>query len=44
MSYILSCVAAVVSGDTPEEITAKVKAVIREQSGPTMWVPAKEIL
>ncbi|KAI0218601.1 Disks large 1 tumor suppressor protein [Lamellibrachia satsuma] len=35
---------AVVTGDTPEEITVKVKGVIREQSGPTMWVPAKEIL
>ena len=35
---------AVVQGDTPEEIYAKVKEVIREQSGPTIWVPAKEKL
>ncbi|EFX75703.1 hypothetical protein DAPPUDRAFT_214226 [Daphnia pulex] len=35
---------AVVQGDTPEEIYAKVKEVIREQSGPTVWVPAKDKL
>ncbi|GAB6031836.1 Disks large 1 [Chamberlinius hualienensis] len=33
---------AVVQGDTPEEIYAGVKQVIRDQSGPTIWVPAKE--
>lgn len=33
---------AVVQGDTPEEIYANVKEVIRDQSGPTIWVPAKE--
>ena len=37
-------VAAVVTGDTPDEIYAKVKEVIRDQSGPTIWVPAKEKL
>ena len=35
---------AVVQGDMPEEIYAKVKEVIREQSGPTIWVPAKDKL
>lgn len=35
---------AVVEGDTPEEIYAKVKDVIAEQAGPTIWVPAKEQL
>lgn len=35
---------AVVEGDTPEEIYAKVKEVIAEQAGPTIWVPAKEQL
>nr|AUG84417.1 Dlg [Platynereis dumerilii] len=35
---------AVVTGDTPEEIYAKVKEVIRDQSGPTIWVPAKDKL
>ncbi|KAK6628317.1 Disks large 1 [Polyplax serrata] len=35
---------AVVEGDTPEEIYAKVKDVISEQAGPTIWVPAKEQL
>ena len=35
---------AVVTGDTPDEVYAKVKEVIRDQSGPTIWVPAKEKL
>ncbi|XP_025080158.1 disks large homolog 2-like isoform X4 [Pomacea canaliculata] len=35
---------AVVQGDTADEIYAKVKEVIRDQSGPTIWVPAKEKL
>lgn len=35
---------AVVQGDTANEIYAKVKEVIRDQSGPTIWVPAKEKL
>ena len=42
--YLLLDKSAVVQGDTPEEIYAKVKEVIREQSGPTIWVPAKEKL
>ena len=33
---------AVVQGDTPEEIYEKVKDVINEQSGDTIWVPSKE--
>ncbi|KAG8237057.1 hypothetical protein J437_LFUL016983, partial [Ladona fulva] len=40
-TYICS---AVVQGDTPEEIYAKVKEVIHEQSGPTIWVPSKDRL
>ncbi|XP_013414730.1 disks large homolog 2-like isoform X1 [Lingula anatina] len=35
---------AVVSGDTPDDIYAKVKEVIRDQSGPMIWVPSKEKL
>lgn len=34
--------AAVVQGDTPEEIYVKVKEVISEQSGPNIWVPCRE--
>lgn len=37
-------VAAVVTGDTPEEIYAKVKTVITAESGPTVWVPRREPL
>ncbi|KAJ8968101.1 hypothetical protein NQ314_002455 [Rhamnusium bicolor] len=35
---------AVVQGDTPEDIYAQVKEVINDQSGPNIWVPAKEKL
>ncbi|XP_040576226.1 disks large 1 tumor suppressor protein [Lepeophtheirus salmonis] len=35
---------AIVTGDTPEEIYEKVKDVIQEQSGDTIWVPSKEKL
>ncbi|KAK9884887.1 hypothetical protein WA026_009123 [Henosepilachna vigintioctopunctata] len=35
---------AVIQGDTPEDIYTQVKDVIDEQSGPTIWVPAKEKL
>ncbi|XP_044762452.1 disks large 1 tumor suppressor protein isoform X4 [Coccinella septempunctata] len=35
---------AVIQGDTPEDIYNQVKDVIDEQSGPTIWVPAKEKL
>ena len=38
------CFTAVVQGDTPEEIYEKVKEVILEQSGDTIWVPSKEKL
>jgi len=33
---------AVVQGDTPEELHEKVKDVIQEQSGDTIWIPSKE--
>lgn len=36
--------AALVQGDTIEEIYSKVKNVIWSQSGPTIWVPSKESL
>lgn len=42
--YNLIYLSAVVQGDTADEIYAKVKEVIRDQSGPTIWVPAKEKL
>ncbi|PSN38841.1 Disks large 1 tumor suppressor protein [Blattella germanica] len=35
---------AVVQGDTPEDIYVKVKEVIQEQAGPTIWVPSKDQL
>ncbi|XP_066140900.1 disks large 1 tumor suppressor protein isoform X5 [Euwallacea fornicatus] len=35
---------AVVQGDTPEDIYAQSKEIINEQSGPTIWIPAKEKL
>ncbi|XP_048006781.1 disks large 1 tumor suppressor protein isoform X7 [Leguminivora glycinivorella] len=35
---------AVVTGDTPEEIYSKVKAVITAESGPSVWVPRREPL
>jgi len=35
---------AVVTGDTADEVYAKCKEVIRDQSGPVIWVPAKERL
>ncbi|XP_050404710.1 disks large 1 tumor suppressor protein isoform X4 [Patella vulgata] len=35
---------AVVQGDTGDEIYARVKEVIRDQSGPVIWVPAKDKL
>lgn len=35
---------AIVQGDTPEEIYGKVKEVICDQAGPTIWIQAKEKL
>ncbi|XP_022248916.1 disks large homolog 1-like isoform X1 [Limulus polyphemus] len=35
---------AVVQGDTPEEIYARVKQVIEKQNGPTVWIAAKDKL
>ncbi|XP_066908804.1 disks large 1 tumor suppressor protein isoform X3 [Halyomorpha halys] len=35
---------AIVQGDTPEEIYQKVNMVIRDQSGPTIWVSSKDPL
>ncbi|XP_050292979.1 disks large 1 tumor suppressor protein isoform X3 [Anthonomus grandis grandis] len=35
---------AVVQGDTPEDVYSQVKQIISEQSGPTIWIPAKEKL
>ena len=35
---------AIVMGDTPEEVYERVKDVIQEQSGDTIWVPAKDKL
>jgi len=33
---------AVMQGDTPEELHEKVKDIIQEQSGDTIWIPSKE--
>lgn len=35
---------AIVQGDTPEEVYAKIKEVIREQSRPIVWVPSRDQL
>ncbi|CAH1400154.1 unnamed protein product [Nezara viridula] len=35
---------AIVQGDTPEEIYQKVNMVIKDQSGPTIWVSSKDPL
>lgn len=35
---------AVITGDTPEELYERVKDVIQEQSGDTIWVPCKDKL
>ena len=35
---------AVVQGDTYDEIYTKSKDVIRQQSGPVIWIPSKEKL
>ncbi len=37
-------VPAVIVGDTADEIYAKVKEVIRDQSGPVIWVPSRDPL
>ncbi len=34
--------AAIVQGETPEEIYERVKRVIGDQAGPPIWVPSKE--
>lgn len=38
------CIAAIVQGDTLEEIYDQVKQIIEEQSGPYIWVQSKEKL
>ena len=35
---------AIVMGDSLQELYDRVKQVIREQSGPIIWIPAKEKL
>ena len=40
----LRLVVAQITGNTFEEIYAKTKEVIEEQSGSTIWVPAKDPL
>lgn len=39
---LIILISAIVQGDTPEEIYSLVKEVIRNQSGPTIWVPARD--
>ena len=39
-----SIITAIVQGDTLEDIYNQVKQIIEEQSGPYIWVPAKEKL
>lgn len=37
-------ITAIVQGDTLEDIYNQVKQIIDEQSGPYIWIPAKEKL
>ena len=47
-SFLTDCyfshLLAVVQGDTYDEIYTKAKDVIRQQSGPVIWIPSKEKL
>uniref|UniRef100_A0A9J8D8I7 Discs large MAGUK scaffold protein 4 n=1 Tax=Cyprinus carpio carpio TaxID=630221 RepID=A0A9J8D8I7_CYPCA len=40
----IECFSAIVEGDSFEEIYHRVKSVIEEQSGPYIWIPARERL
>lgn len=42
--FSFSFLSAVVQGDTYDEIYTKCKEVIRQQSGPVIWIPSKEKL
>lgn len=42
--HVLCPAAAVVEGDSFEEVYHKVKTVIEEQSGPYIWIPTRERL
>lgn len=44
LSHTLRPAAAVVEGDSFEEVYHKVKTVIEEQSGPYIWIPTRERL
>ena len=35
---------AVIAGDTPEEVYARVKDIIQQHKGPKIWVPCREKL
>lgn len=41
---IFACLPAIVHGDSFEEVYHHVKVVIEEQSGPYIWVPARDRL
>ncbi|XP_076842171.1 disks large homolog 4-like isoform X6 [Brachyhypopomus gauderio] len=40
----IECFTAIVEGDSFEEIYHRIKSVIEEQSGPYIWIPARERL
>ncbi|XP_028654120.1 disks large homolog 4 isoform X4 [Erpetoichthys calabaricus] len=40
----IECFSAIVEGDSFEEVYHKIKRIIEEQSGPYIWVPARERL
>ncbi|XP_016330375.1 disks large homolog 4 [Sinocyclocheilus anshuiensis] len=40
----IECFSAIVEGDSFEEIYHRVKSVLEEQSGPYIWIPARERL
>ena len=43
MSDVIVC-AAIVMGDTADEVYYNVKDVIRDQSGPVSWIPSNDPL
>ena len=40
---MIVCV-AVITGDTADEVYSNVKDVIRDQSGPIVWIPSNDVL
>lgn len=41
---LVVCPAAIVCGDTSDNVYAQIKEVIQEHSSPIIWTPAKDAL